>query len=115
MASEPSPQLTEEDLYVMQGAVERAELFDPDLLPIAFRDRKRLLAEVVRLRADLAEARLERVKKLRPIADELQSLKDYVMGHANAGTFPSELSVGAFLERVATAHARALDQGGVDE
>jgi hypothetical protein len=113
-SSQPTQPLTDEELAVMQGAVERADLFDPDLLPIAFRDRKRLLAEVVRLRADLAEARLERAKKLRPVADELHSLKDYVIGHADGGTFPSETLLNAFLERVATAHVRALglDQDG---
>jgi len=43
--------LTDEELATIRGAVERAELLDPESFPLAFGDRKRLLAEVDRLRA----------------------------------------------------------------
>jgi hypothetical protein len=51
-APEPTQPLTDEELFVIRGAVERAELFDEETLPLAFSDRKKLLAEVSRLRAE---------------------------------------------------------------
>jgi hypothetical protein len=51
-APEPTQPLTDEELFAIRGAVERAELFDEETLPLAFSDRKKLLAEVDRLRAE---------------------------------------------------------------
>jgi hypothetical protein len=44
--------LTDEELQVLRATVEQAKLFDQDDLPLAFRDRERLLKEVDRLRAE---------------------------------------------------------------
>lgn len=42
--------LTDDELEAIRGAVESADLFEPGTFPLAFDDRKRLLAEVDRLR-----------------------------------------------------------------
>lgn len=114
-SSQPTLPLTDAELETIRKDVES------NTPAYASVTRAILFHEVVRLRAEnttqaerLAEAQMEHVKQVSPIADELQNLKDYVWGHAEGGTFPSEILLDALLERVTAAHVRALglDQDG---
>lgn len=53
-SSQPTQPLTDEALAAIRGAIERTDLIEEHTLPLAFTDRKRLLAEVDRLRDALA-------------------------------------------------------------
>jgi hypothetical protein len=68
--------MTTEELAVIRGAIERTDLFDEETLPLAFSDRKRLLAEVDRLRAENA----------RLAAQERASGPETPQGHPSEGT-----------------------------
>jgi len=68
--------MTTEELAAIRGAIERTDLFDEETLPLAFSDRKRLLAEVDRLRAENA----------RLAAQERASGPETPQGHPSEGT-----------------------------
>lgn len=73
MTAEP---MTTEELAAIRGAIERTDLFDEETLPLAFSDRKRLLAEVDRLRAENA----------RLAAQDRVSGPETPQGHPSEGT-----------------------------
>lgn len=71
--------MTTEDLDTIRGAIARSDLIDEESLPLAFSDRKRLLAEVDRLRAENA----------RPVAQERASGPNTPAPYTGEGTAPT--------------------------